>query len=248
MISGEALWWLPTAAVLAMSIIGLLAAWAQPRGVARNGWVLGILICGAAATGLAAWEQEKNHAALHQEAERLRELGTRLDALGRMLPAGPGSTPTETFDTVTAAIQSLNTRIADLDAQIRALKEKARGRSIDPQTADKFARYLRQFAPQRVVVSCVPDDVEAYSYANQLATMLREGGWEAMGPEKTTIFGDAPAMAIRLYARNAAAAPDAAKILVEGFARFNIPYQSGVSPSDAIPDPATLELFVSRKS
>jgi len=38
-----------------------------------------------------------------------------------------------------------------------------------------------------------------------------------------------------------------AKILIDAFARFNIPYKSGVSPSDAIPDPATVELFVGPK-
>lgn len=245
---GEALWWLPTAAVLAMSALALFAALAQPPRAARRAWVAAILICGAAAGALSAWQQATGRAVLQQETERLRELWSRLDELGRLLPAGPGTTPGETFDTVAAAIRALNTRIADLDEQIRALQRKSRSRTIEPQVAAEVARYLRQFAPQRVVVSCVPDDVEAFGYANQIALMLREGGWEALGPERTTIFGDAPAMPVRFYARGAAAAPDAARILIEAFARFNIPYQSGVAPSDAIPDPATLELFVSRKS
>ena len=248
MISSEALWWLPTAAVLAMTALGLLAAAAQPRSPAKIGWLLGILLCGTLATGVTAWEQISARAVLQQETERLRELGERLDELGRQLPAGPGPTPAETFDTVTTAIRSLKTRIEDLNEQIRALQEKARGRTLDPQIAAKVAQHLRQFAPKRVVVSCVPDDVEAFTYANQIATMLRDGGWDALGPEKTAIFGDAPAMAIKLYARSAAVPPEAAKILIDAFSRFNIPYQSGVAPSDAIPDPATTELFVSRKS
>jgi hypothetical protein len=53
-------------------------------------------------------------------------------------------------------------------------------------------------------------------------------------------------MGITLYVR-AGATPDAAKLLIDAFARFNIPYKSGVSPSDAIPDPATVELFVGPK-
>ena len=38
-----------------------------------------------------------------------------------------------------------------------------------------------------------------------------------------------------------------ARILIDAFNRFNIPYQSGIAPSDAIPDPMTTEIFVSHK-
>ena len=37
---------------------------------------------------------------------------------------------------------------------------------------------------------------------------------------------------------------DTAKILLDGFAKFNIPYQSRVTPSGAIPDTETVELFI----
>jgi hypothetical protein len=37
---------------------------------------------------------------------------------------------------------------------------------------------------------------------------------------------------------------DTAKILLGGFAKFNIPYQSRVTPSGAIPDTETVELFI----
>ncbi len=84
-------------------------------------------------------------------------------------------------------------------------------------------------------------------YANQIANVLRAAGWEALGPETTTIFGEAPAMGITLYVRGADAPPEAARLLIDAFTRFNIPYQSGVASSDAIPDPATVELFVGRK-
>ena len=35
--------------------------------------------------------------------------------------------------------------------------------------------------------------------------------------------------------------------LLDAFSRFNIPFQSGLTPSEAIPDPATTEIFVSHK-
>jgi hypothetical protein len=53
-------------------------------------------------------------------------------------------------------------------------------------------------------------------------------------------------MGISLYVRNPAA-PDAAKILIDAFSRFNIPYQSAIAENDAIPDAATVELFVAKK-
>lgn len=248
MISGEALWWLPTAAALAMSLLAMLAAMAHPRRPARSGWIVAILICGTAAVALSAWQQAENRAAFGQETARLRELWARLDALGRSLPAGPGRTAAETFDTVAAAIRALNARIESLDEQIESLHQKTRTRTIDPRTATKVAQYLRQFGSHRVVVSCVPDDVEAFLYATQILNMLREAGWEALGPEKTTIFGEAPTIAIRLFVRAAGVPPDAAKLLIDAFSRFNIPYQSGVTPSDVMPDPATVEIFVSHKS
>ena len=42
--------------------------------------------------------------------------------------------------------------------------------------------YLRRAGGNRVVVSCVPDDVGAYGYAKQIANMLRAAGWDAHGP------------------------------------------------------------------
>ena len=98
-----------------------------------------------------------------------------------------------------------------------------------------------------MVVSCVPDDVEAYTYANQIANVLRASGWEALGPETTTIFGEAAAMGVALYVRGGGAPPEAARLVLDAFTRFNIPYRSGITPSDAIPDPATVELFVGHK-
>lgn len=243
----EALWWLPTAAVVAMTAVAIAAAATQPARPARKYWLAAVLAVGAVAIGLSAWRQSAGWYVLGAETDRLRELGGRLDALGRMLPAGPGKTPDETFDTAAAAIQALNAKIKELEAQIETLKQKNRVRDIDPATAKKLIAYLQPLGSRRVVVSCAPDDIEAYDYANRIANVLREAGWDATGPEKTAIFGEAPAMGVRLYVRGGVAAPDTAKILVDAFTRFNIPFESGVTPSDAIPDPATTELFVSHK-
>lgn len=241
------LWWLPTAAVVAMTALGIVAAATQPPRPAKKYWVTALLLVGILATAASAWEQQTSRAELGAETARLRMLGGKLDALGRLLPAGPGKTPDETFDTVTAAIHALNDKIQDLENQIDILKEKTRGRSIAPDTAARLAAYLRPFGSHPVVVSCAPDDVEAYDYANQIANVLREAGWDATGPEKTAIFGEAPAMGVRLFVRGGIAAPDAAKVLIDAFTRFNIPFESGLTPSEAIPDPATTELFVSHK-
>jgi hypothetical protein len=244
---GAALWWLPTAAVVAMTALGVVALAVQPWRPERKSWLAAVLAGGALAIGASAWQQVRSHVVLGAETARLQALGLRLDELGRMLPAGPGKTPGETFDTVAAGLVALNAKIKDLEGQIHTLQQKSQTRNIDPPVARKLADYLRGAGAHRAVVSCLPEDIEAFTYANQLANILREAGWEALGPEKTTIFGDEPAMGIKLYVRSGGGPPEAAQILIDAFTRFNVPYRSGVAPSEAIPDPATTELFVSRK-
>jgi hypothetical protein len=242
-----ALWWLPTVAVVAMTGIALLAALAQAPRRAKPRWIAAVLAVGAAAIGVAAWQQQQSYAALRDETAQLRELSSRLGELGQLLPVKPGGAPEEALSGIGAAMASLNARLAALEEQIQAFKEQARSRAIDDETAAKMADYLRPFGSRRVILSCVPDDVEAYRYANQIATVLRAAGWEAQGPEPTTIFGEAPAIGVAVFVKGGSP-PDTAKILLDAFARFNIPYQSGVTPADAIPDPATVELFVGPKA
>jgi len=247
MIWGEdAVWWLPIASVAALAALGFLALARQPWRPGRKYWLAAMLLAGGLAIAASAWQQNAGRA-IAGEAARLDELRARLDEVGRLLPAGPGSTPGETFDAVAAALAGSNTRIKDLESQVLALQEKNRTRTIDPDIAAKAAEYLRQFGGHRVVVSCVPDDVEAYTYANQIANVLRASGWEALGPETTTIFGEAATMGVALYVRGGGSPPEAAKLVLDAFTRFNIPYKSGITPSDAIPDPATVELFVGHK-
>ena len=72
--------------------------------------------------------------------------------------------------------------------------------------------------------------MEAYQYANQLVNILKAANWEAQGPQVTKIFGDVRAPGVNVYV-NGDNSSDTAKILLDGFAKFNIPYQSRVTPS-----------------
>jgi hypothetical protein len=247
MIGIEALWWVPIVAVLAMTALGLLAATGRPPGSARWGWVLGILAVGIASVALTAWQEVTSHAALGREAARLAEIGNRLDQLGKLLPAAPGANPAPTFDTVSDAIRSLNARIEDLQEQIRAAREAYRSRRIEPETASQLAAYLRKLGSYRAVVSTIPGNAEAFTYANQLVNILREAGWDALGPETTTIFGTPSYPGVTLFAPSGGD-PKAVTGLIEAFTRFNIPYRSGIPPREAIADPGTVSLFVSGKS
>ena len=239
MLPDAALSWLPTTAAGALALLALLAALAQPPRPAKAAWVIGILFFGAAAIAASAWQQR-------QELAQLGDLSSHLAELGTLLPGGVDRSPDQTVGGIATRIASLNERIKELEGQIQAQRERARTRTIDPEVARRTSEYLRNFGPRRVVVSCVPDDVEAFDYANQIVNLLRTAGWDARGPEATAIFGDAPAMGARLYARTGEP-PETTKVLLDAFTRFNIPVVAGITPSDAIPDPDTVELFVSHK-
>ena len=231
--------WLPTIAVAVMTVLAFLAVLAQAPRMAKLYWLIAVLACGALAIAVAAWQQSR-------ELAQLRDLSAHLGALARLLPGGPPATPEQTVDSLATSMYSLNSRISELQGQIEALREKTKTRAIDSDTVTKLADYLRPFGSHRVVVSCVPDDVEAFTYANQIANVLRTAGWDAHGPETTAIFGDAPAMGIRLYVRSGVA-PETAKILLDAFTRFDVPFKSGTTSNDMIPDNTTVELFVSPK-
>jgi hypothetical protein len=241
--SDTLLFWLPPLAVLAVGLIGLLAIRVQPENPARGRWLRILLIVAFAAVGLSAWEQS----ARRTTAARLDQVWTRLGDVKGLPPLPAGTSPDKTVEAIAGAIEALNARITELDGEVVALKEKAKTRQIPPDSVPKLVDALREAGSHRVVVSCVPDDVEAFAYANQFATLLKQAGWDALGPETTTIFGETPGMGISLYVRGTNATPEAAKLLLDAFTKFNIPYQSGIMPSAAIPDPATVELFVGHK-
>lgn len=142
--------------------------------------------------------------------------------------------------------KALSVEVRSLETQLAALKESTRARALAPDTAKQLADYLRPLGSHRVVVSCAPGDIEAYHYATQIADALKAGGWDARGPETTTIFGEIDGMAINVYA-NGAQGADTAKQLLDGLRKFGIPYQSRVPPSEAMPATDAVELFIGRK-
>jgi hypothetical protein len=248
---GEVARWGPAVPLAGLFALALFQAIILPRRLwAKGSWVLTVALCGVGAAALLRWQEQANNTAVAdqraEETAALQGLWSQWDALSRSLPAPLSEAPAAAFDTVDEALAALSAKVAEVETQIAALKTGAKDRSVDSETATKLADYLRQYGSYRAVVSCPPSDLEAYTYANQLANILRTAGWDANGPETTAYPPDATAMGISLYVRNPAA-PDAAKILIDAFSRFNIPYQSAIAENDAIPDAATVELFVAKK-
>jgi hypothetical protein len=244
MFSGDtASWWLPTAAVVAMSLVGLLAVLAQSARPAKKYWIMAVLLAGFVATVASAEQQLANA----EQTARRDQVWARLGEIGGLPSLPAGATPDQTVEAIAGTLDSLNGKIKGLEAQLQAAKEKTQARTISEESGAKLAEFLRQSGSHRVVVSCVPEDTEAFAYANQIANVLRQAGWDALGPETTAIFGETPAMGVALYVRNGSAPPETARLLLDGFTKFNIPYQSGITPSAAIPDAATVEIFVGHK-
>ena len=218
--------WLPTFLVIVVTALALTAAASPPA--APNGrrlWMAGILVFGClaitATVWLGRWRAEETTALAGTSAVPL---------VPRAVLNGPSAS-------------DLTRRIKALEDHVKELEAGRRARSITQTAADDFASYLRQFGNRRVIVSCIPDDIEAYQYANRLVNILRAANWEVQGPQVTKIFGDVRSPGINLYV-NGDNSSDTAKILLDGFAKFNIPYQSRVTPSGAIPDTETVELFI----
>ena len=242
---------LPVALIFAVAL--LEAVILPPRRRVKAVAVLVVMLCGAAAAGLVHYERQMNHSTTAEgvadrtagETSALQGLWEQWDALSRALPPPANDTPGK-FDTIDDALASLNAKVASIAEQVATLKPGLAGRSIDPATALKLTDDLRQYGGYRVVVSCVPGDDEAYVYANQLVGILKAAGWDANGPEATVNVMEAPAMGVTVLMRDPTA-PDAAKILLDAFNRLNIPHQPGISADDAIPDTATVELFVAKK-
>ena len=220
-----ALSWLPAGMATAIWAFGIVAVATQPSRPAKRYWLAAFLLAGAAAVGASVWHRHSSH-------------------LGQMVELQATASRAASLQ---ANVTELTAKVGELEGQLDTLRQQSRRRTIDPDSAAQIADALRQAGSHRVVVSCAPDDVEAYGYANQIANVLRAAGWEALGPEATSIFGEGAAMGVRLYVRSGTAPPETAKILIDAFTRFNIPFESGITPSEAIPDPATTEVFVSRK-
>lgn len=242
--------WGPAIPVAIVFAIAVVEAVVLPRRVwAKGAWIAAVLACGALAGADLRLQWQRNQTAGQTAADNeiaaLHGLWGQWDAVSRTLPPAKEEPPAS-FDTIEDALVSLSFQVAKIDRQIIALREQSKGRSVDTETAAKLTEYLRQFGSFPVVVSCVPDDVEAYGYANQLANILRAAGWDAHGPEISAVRPGAAAMGVSVFVRDPHA-PGAAKTLLDAFIRFNIPFQSGIAASEAILDTATVELFVAKK-
>jgi hypothetical protein len=221
--------WLPTLLVILLTSLALTVASSSSIAASMGGrlWMAGIFLIGSLAITSTVWEAGK----LVDGSVRLA--GTTAAQPLTTPPAGPATT-------------DLTKRIKALEDRVRELESGRHARSVPLDAADRLAGYLQQFGSRRVIVSCIPDDMEAYQYANQIINILKEANWDAQGPELTRVFGDFRTPKVNIFV-NAADHSDTAKLLLDGFAKFNIPYQSGVTPSQVIPDTETVELFIGRK-
>src|SRR5438270_3392901 len=218
--------WLPTLLVVVVTALALTAATSPPAAPSRRRyWTASVLFFGCIAIGATVWLGRR------QTEETPALAGTS---------AAPPA-PSAAFNGPNAS--ELTRRIKELEDHVRELEAGKRARSITQTTADDLASYLRPFGSRRVIVSCTPDDLEAYQYANRLVNILKAANWEAQGPQITKIFGDVRSPGINVYVK-ADNGSDTVKILMDGFAKFNIPYQSRVTPSGTIPDTETVELFI----
>ncbi|HEY1798993.1 MAG TPA: hypothetical protein VGG57_22965 [Stellaceae bacterium] len=261
--------WVPTIAVVLLAVVACLGAALLPeRAAYRRYGSLFMAACGVAAIAATVWSEQRETrqvadqgiwaqqrvdqgASAHEDyvaglTRRLHATWTAFDDAAKPLPPTPDADPPKSFDTPDAAFTALAAEADALGARIKAFQAGMQPRRIDEATAAAMVAYLKPLAHGRVVVSCIPQDDEAYLYSNRIATILRGAGWDASGPEFTAIFGTTPALGINLYVRGGEP-PDAAKVLTDAFTKFNIPYKAQITPNDAIPDTETVELFVSKK-
>jgi hypothetical protein len=218
--------WLPTLLVIAVTAIALTAASDPPRRArSRRAWTAAIVMTGCLAVASTVWQGQR----------------TGDDAIP--LSGSTMSREALTYRERNSPTAALTKQVKALEDRVRELEAGRQVRTIAPDAAQKLTAYLRRFGSHRVIVSCIPDDLEAYLYANQLVTILKAADWDAQGPQATRIFGDVRSPGINFYVSGDGRS-DTAKILLDGFATFNIPYRSMVTPNEATPDAETVELFI----
>jgi hypothetical protein len=239
--------WLPLVPVVVMTALAVIEAMLLPLdGRARRRWVGGVVVAGSLAVASAFWLQQASESTLAREGAQLQSFFARLEKMNGLLSQKEQASPDGIFDAVVATIDDLHKKVAELRARITELGKAYKDRTIDAAVASEMIGFLRQSGSHHVVISCAPDDVEAYDYGNQIANILKAAQWDASGPEATAIFGTAPAMGVSLFTRGPTV-PAGATILLQAFAKFNIPYQARIGPDDALPDADTVELYIPRK-
>jgi hypothetical protein len=218
--------WLPALFVIIVTALALTVVESPPKTPSgRRLWMASILVFGCVSIAAAVWLGRR------EGEEALALAGT---SAAPQVPPAVINVP---------SVAGLNFQIRVLEDRLKELEAGRHARSISQKSAEDLASYLSQFGSRRVIVSCAPDDIEAYEYANRLVNILRAAHWDVQGPQATKIFGDVRAPGINVYV-NGDNASDTAKILLDGFEKFNVPFQSRVTPSGAIPDAETVELFI----
>jgi hypothetical protein len=218
--------WLPTFFVILLTATALTATESPPATPAlRRLCMAGILLLGLLALVSSVMGERKT---------------TQLIADARRAASVPAATSANRTEANTAELAE---QVRILKNRVRELEANAGSRLISAAASTKLSEYLRQFGAHPVIVSCIPDDAEAYNYANQIVNIFRAASWDARGPEMTKIFGDIRAMGINIYSGDNNNS-EVVKILLDGFTKFNIPYHIRVAPSGSVPDSETVELFI----
>jgi hypothetical protein len=224
--TGWATLWLPILLVIIATAMGLAATGSPPATPGgRRSWMAGMILFGLLAVAGSVWQS--------------RSAIDEFASLSGTTASPWGSTEARNRPT----ISDLTKQVKALEDRVRELQATKQARTITPETSEKMATYLKPFGNHRVILSSIPNDIEAYKYANQILNVFKTANWDARGPEVTKIFGDIRAPGINIYV-NGDGGSETVKILLDAFAKFNIPFQGRVAPSKAIPDTETVELFI----
>ncbi len=165
--------WLPTVLVIILTAVALTEAGSSRITTrSRRLWMASITLMGSLAIASMVWQVQRTVVASAALAGT-----TTLQEASNRERNGP-------------TVSDLIKQVKALEDHIRELEAAKQVRTITTDNADKLVVYLRQFGNRRVIVSCIPDDLEAYQYANQLVNILKAGNWDAQGPQVTRIFGD----------------------------------------------------------
>ena len=166
--------WMPTLLVIVVTAMALAGTKSPPVN-ASGGWIwrAGILLFGCLAVGATVWQSWRNE-----------------DSSAIMAGTASSAASLLSQERSEPATADLRGQINALEERVRELEAGKQVRTVAPGTREELATFLRGSGTQRVIVSCIPGDLEAYQYANQLVSILKAAGWEAQGPEVTKIFGD----------------------------------------------------------
>jgi hypothetical protein len=146
--------WSPTLFVILLTAAALTAAESPPATPAlRRLCMVGILLLGLLALVSSVMGEIKT---------------TQLIADARRAADVPEAPSTNRAEANTAELAE---QMRILKNRVRELEANAGSRLISAVVSAKLSEYPRQFGAHPVIVSCNPDDAEAYNYANQIVNI-----------------------------------------------------------------------------